>query len=393
VALAFAIVLLSALAAAPTAQAKSYKVLYNFTGGSDGGYPDYGSLVEDKAGDLYGTTWEGGSSDHYGTVFKVTSSGTENVLYSFTGGADGGYPVAGLVLSGNTLYGITSYGGNNACYDGYAYGCGVAFEVNIKTGTETVLHTFTGGSDGGYPKAGLVQDRKGNLYGTTSDGGANSYFGTVFEVDPKTKKETVLHSFGDNDGDYPTSGLTLDPTEKVLFGTALEGGSNGAGVVFSLAIRTRTYNVLYNFTGGSDGGGPWGTLALDPEGNLYGTTNSGGASHAGTVFEVVPRTKKETVLYSFKDEGGDGVPPDSGVIRDKKGNLYGTTSYGGDEGGEGTVFEVVPNTKTETVLHSFDGSDGELPVCGLIQDSKGNLYGTTYEGGSYGAGVVWEITP
>jgi uncharacterized repeat protein (TIGR03803 family) len=368
-------------------------VLYNFTGKPDGANPRYGSLVRDEAGDLYGTTWEGGSSDYYGTVFKVTKSGTENVLYSFTGGADGGYPVAGLVLSGNTLYGITSYGGNNACYDGYAYGCGVVFEVNIKTGAETVLHTFTGGSDGGYPKAGLVQDRKGNLYGTTSDGGANSYFGTVFEVDPKTKKETVLHSFGDNDGDYPTSGLTLNTTETILFGTALEGGSNGAGVVFSLAIRTRTYNVLYNFTGPPDGDAPWGTLALDPKGNLYGTTLSGGSDNCtdgcGTVFEVVPRTKKETVLYSFTG-GASGYYPYSGVIRDNKGNLYGTTFRGGASS-DGTVFEVAEGT--ESVLHSFDGSDGANPFCGLVQDSKGNLYGTTYEGGSDGAGVVWEITP
>jgi uncharacterized repeat protein (TIGR03803 family) len=396
--LVLAIVLFSALVAAPAANGQTYKVLYNFTGGSDGGWPYFGSLVQDKAGNLYGTTVGGGSSG-YGTVFKVTKSGKESVLYSFTGGADGGYPSAGLVLSGNTLYGTTT--------DGGASGDGVVFEVNTKTGTETVLYTFTGGADGAFPYAGLVQDKSGNLYGTTYEGGSRACYqgdggcGVVFQVVPKTKKEIVLHSFDYSDGANPSSGLTLDPTEKALFGTATFGGSSncrgGCGVVFSLTIKSGTYNVLYNFTGSPDGAHPEGTLALGPTGNLYGTTVNGGNDiDAGTVFEVVPKTKKETVLYIFPG-GADGGGP-NGVIRDKKGKLYGTTAGGGTTDA-GTVFEVVPNTKTETVLHSFGGSDGWGPLCGLLQDSKGNLYGTTYAGGSgtgcdsYGCGVVWEITP
>jgi uncharacterized repeat protein (TIGR03803 family) len=393
-ALALVTVLLSALAA-PAAKGQTYNVLYTFTGGSDGAFPYYGSLVQDKAGSLYGTT-QGGGSSGYGTVFKVTQGGTETVLYSFTGGADGGYPYAGLVLSGNALYGNTTYGGSEKCYDGYAYGCGVVFEVNIKARTETVLHTFTGGSDGGYPWASLVEDDKGNLYGTTEDGGASGY-GAVFEVVPKTKKETVLHSLDDKHGAYPYSGLTLNTTERVLFGTTRFGGSSDSGVVFSLAIGTGTYNVLYNFTGWSDGGAPWGTLALDPSGNLYGTTLYGGSDNCtygcGTVFKVVPRTKKESVLYSFPG-GASGYNPYSGVIRDKKGNLYGTALRGGSSdciGGCGTVFDVVKGA--ESVLHTFDGSDGAYPFCGLTMDSKGNLYGTTYTGGSDDWGVVWEITP
>jgi uncharacterized repeat protein (TIGR03803 family) len=382
-ALAFAIVLLPALAASPSAQAQTYNVLHNFTGGSDGGFPLYGSLVHDKAGNLYGTTYQGGGSS-YGTVFKVTKSGKETVLYSFTGGADGGYPYAGLVLSGNALYGTAANGG---------YGYGVVFEVNIKTKSENVLYTFTGGADGAYPFAGLARDKKGNLYGTTNLGGAG--YGTVFEVVPKTKKETVLHSFDYTDGAYPYSGLTLNTTEKMLLGTAAYGGSGtgcslGCGVVFSLTIKTRTYTVLYNFMGSSDGAYPGGTLALDPKGNLYGTTGGGGSgSGFGTVFEVAPKTKKETVLYSFTGRA-DGAAPEGGVIRDKKGKLYGTTESGGTYG-YGTVFELVKGT--ETVLHSFDYSDGSEPFCGLTMDSKGNLYGTTEEGGSSGFGVVWEITP
>jgi uncharacterized repeat protein (TIGR03803 family) len=396
-ALAVMVVLLSALAAAPAANGQTYKVLYNFTGGSDGGDP-YGTLVQDKAGNLWGTTEQGGSSG-YGTVFKLTKSGKETVLYSFTGGADGANPSAGLVLSGNTLYGTTECGGSGSgCSGGGGSGNGVVFELNINTGTETVLYTFRG-LDGAGPSTGLALDDRGNLYGTTSTGGSTNY-GVVFEVVPKTKKETMLHSFDWSDGAYPTS-ARLNTTEEILFGTANAGGSSGAGVVFSLTIKSGTYTVLYSFTGYPDGEYPQGTLALDPKGNLYGTTDWGGDSGCddysgcGTVFEVVPKTKRESVLYSFQG-GTDGGYPHGGVIRDTKGQLYGTTGSGGDLSGCGgygcgTVFEFVK--VTESVLHSFDGSDGAYPSCGLLTDSKGNLYGTTPGGGSYGYGVVWEITP
>jgi uncharacterized repeat protein (TIGR03803 family) len=392
-ALALTIVLLPALAAAPAATGRTYKVLYNFTGGSDGGEPYYGSLVQDKAGNLYGTTTYAGAYG-YGAVFKLTQSGTETVLYSFNGEADGAYPYAGLVLSGDTLYGTTAYGGS-AEGD---FGCGVVFEVNIKTGAETVLYTLTGGTDGAVPVAALVQDRRGNLYGTTlvsGSPGCDGYgCGTVFEVVPKTKKEIVLHSFDNSDGANP-GGLTLDTTEKVLFGKASGGGPSAAGVVFSLTIKTRTYTVLYNFTGSSDGGYPWGTLALDPKGNVYGSTVLGGDADCnapygcGTVFRVVPKTKKEAVLYSFTGDP-DGANPYGGVIRGKNGNVYCTTSSGGFSS-HGTVFELVKGTGT--VLHTFDYSDGAYPLGGLIEDSKGNLYGTANEGGSGYEGVVWEITP
>jgi len=377
--LASVIVLLSVLAAAPAAQGQTYSVLYNFTGGSDGANPLHGSLIEDKAGNLYGTTQYGGSSG-YGTVFKLTKSGTESVLYSFTGGADGAEPYGGVLLSGNTLYGTALSHGS--------FGWGVVFELNIKTGKYTVLYTFTGGADGGQPWAVLVRDKKGNLYGTTAFGGSGS--GTVFEVVPKTKTETVLHSFAGTQETGAFSGLTLSATGRVLFGTTTWGGSSGYGVVFSLTIKTGTYTVLYNFTGSSDGRWPFGTLTLDPKGNLYGTTNLGGTEGYGTVFEVVPKSGKETVLYSFTG-GADGGIPYGGVVRDKKGKLYGNTSQYGESNYYGTVYELAKGK--ESVLHSFDYSDGEYPYGGLLMDSKGNLYGTTYKGGSYGYGVVWEITP
>jgi uncharacterized repeat protein (TIGR03803 family) len=373
-----AAVCVMAILAAPSAQAQTYSVLYNF-GGSAGAGPFFGSLAKDKSGTLYGTTTAGGSSGN-GTVFKLTTSGTESVLHSFTGGPDGGYPYSGVVLSGNTLYGTAAIGG---------FGYGVVFEMNIKSGAETVLYAFTGGADGAYPETGLVRDKNGNLYGTTFWGGANAN-GVVFKLVPRSKRETVLHSFDYTHGANPLSGLTLNKTGRILFGTAVNGGSGATGVVFRLTIKKRAYTVLYNFNGQSGGGGyPSGTLALDPEGNLYGATGSTIYGNPGTVFEVVQKTKREIVLYAFTG-GADGADPEGGVIRDKKGNLYGTTTDGGAKN-YGTVFELVRGT--QTVLHSFDESDGAGPQCGLIEDSKGNWYGTTGGGGSGDDGVVWEIRP
>jgi uncharacterized repeat protein (TIGR03803 family) len=373
-----AFVLLSALAAAPAAEGQSYKVLYNFTGGSDGGYPLYGTPVQDKAGNLYGTTEGGGSG--YGTVWEVVpSSGVETVLYAFTGSTDGAYPYSTLALSGNTLYGTTYYGGS---------GYGVVFAVDIKKKTETVLYTFTGGSDGGYPYGGLVVDKKGNLYGTANSGGVDGY-GTLFKVVPKTKKETVLWGFDDTFGGDPFATLTLTKSDKVLYGTTVSGGSPNYGVVFTLEIGRKAYKMLYNFGGSPDGAYPYGAVGLDSKDNIYGTTEYGGSSYYGTVFEVVPKSGKETVLYNFTG-GSDGGYPYGGITVGKKDVLYGTTYYGGANY-YGTIFEVVKGT--ESVLHSFDYSDGAYPYGGVLANSKGDLFGTTETGGSSGAGVVWELTP
>jgi uncharacterized repeat protein (TIGR03803 family) len=375
IALALAIVLVPAV----VAQAQSYSVLYNFKNGSDGGYPDLGSLVQNKAGNLYGTTYEGGNID-CGTVFKVVpKTGTETVLYNFTCGDDGGFPIGTLFLSGTTLYGTATYGGSSSN--------GVVFTVHIKTGTEKVLYTFTGGADGGSPEGGPILS-KGVLYGTAKSGGTAGY-GVVYKLVVNTGKETVLHNFSYADGGAPLASLTLDSTGKVLYGTTPEGGSGYDGVVFSLTISTGAYKVLYNFTGGADGGFPYGALALDAANNLYGTTLWYGSSTYGTVFKVVPKTAKETVLYNFTG-GADGGNPMGGVVRSNTGNLYGTTDAGGHNG-YGTVFELVKGK--ETVLHSFDYSHGANPYAAVIRDAKGDLFGTGEDGGSGTAGVVWEITP
>lgn len=382
---AFAILLLLLLAATRSARAQTYSVRYNFVGGELGGYPAYGALIHDKTGNFYGTTTSGGSSN-CGTVFEfVPKTGSESVLHSFTCQGDGGYPYAGLVLSGNTLYGTTAAGGSGTCFG--SSGCGVVFALNINEKIITGYHDFLGLSDGAVPYAGLVQDKSGNLYGTTNLGGANDK-GTVFKVVPKTMKVTVLHSFTGSDGAYPYSGLTLNSTGTTLYGTTYQGGSSGNGVVFSLPTKGGTYSTLYNFTGSTDGANPLGTIALDTAGNLYGTTASGGSGY-GVVFEVVPASGTESVLYAFLG-GNDGANPSGGVVRDSSGNLYGTTYYGGANS-YGTVFKLA--TTTKTVLHSFDSSDGQNPLCSVLLDSKGDLFGSTEMGGSIGYGVVWEITP
>jgi uncharacterized repeat protein (TIGR03803 family) len=393
IALGLAIVLLSALAAVPSAPAQTYRVLYNFTNGADGSWPFYGSLVEDKAGNFYGTTEFGGGDDS-GVVFKVVpSTRTVTPLWTFTGGADGGLPTSTLFLWGNMLYGTTLFGGSDQW--------GVVFELNIKTGVEKVLYNFTGGADGGCAWGGPVLN-SGVLYGATGCGGSYGG-GVVYKVVVKTGRETVLHSFGGSDGAESFSSLALDKTREVLYGTAYYGGSSGYGVVFRQDIKTSTYKVLYNFTGPPDGESPFGALALDPDGNLYGTTSWGGTGDCfsygcGVVFKLVPKTGAETVLYSFTG-GADGAFPFGSVIRSKEGKLYGTTECGGFTAcpqGYGTVFEVTEGSAT--VLHTFNYSDGANPFSGVIMDSKRDLYGTTYGGGSGtecggGCGVVWEMKP
>jgi uncharacterized repeat protein (TIGR03803 family) len=325
-----------------------FKVLYSFTGGADGGNP-YAGLIRDAGGNLYGTTTGGGSSNR-GTVFKLTPTGTETVLYSFTGGADGGNPYAGLVRdAGGNLYGTTVAGGgkSSTCF----YGCGVVFKLS-PTGTETVLHSFTRGADGGTPYAGLIQDAAGNLYGTTASGGATSTCGPPY----------------------------------------------GCGVVFKLT-PARTETVLYSFTGGADGAIPFAGLLRDGAGNLYGTTSHGGVSTAacggdcGVVFMVSP-TGIETVLYSFTG-GADGAIAGyqsyAGFVQDAAGNLYSTTPIGGQYK-NGVVFKL-SSAGAETILYSFTGgADGASPVAGLLRDAGGNFYGTTYTGANQ-FGVVFRLTP
>ena len=384
----FALVLAAAFSA-ETANAQTFHLLFQFKSGNDGSQPS-ASLIRDSKGNLYGTTYIDGAYS-YGTVFKVSPTGKETVLHSFTGtGGDGAFLVSPLVrdAAGN-VYGTTVYGG---IYGGNCRGngCGIVFRVG-PTGKETVLHQFTGtAGDGQNPWQGLVRDSAGNLYGTTYSGGAYGW-GTVFKLDT-TGKENVLYSFGATnvDGVYPYTGSLIRDSAGNLYGTTLSDFVQGAGTVFKLD-PSGTETILHTFSFGTeDGNSPFGSLVRDTAGNLYGITNLGGTFGYGTVFKL-DASNSETVLYNFSGAGGDGADPGGGLIRDRAGNLYGTTTSGGGSY-FGTVFKL-DGGGSETILHSFSGSDGNLPAMGLVRDSKGNLYGTTVYGGAHGGGVIFKITP
>jgi uncharacterized repeat protein (TIGR03803 family) len=389
----------------------TYSVLYTFTGGADGANPNYAGpgagLIRDEEGNLYGTAGLGGDySSVYcgsvgcGVVFKIDRTGKETVLHTFTGPPDGAEPTAGLIRdeAGN-LYGTTIGGGSAGL------AAGTVFKVD-RAAKETVLYSFTGGADGNSPYAGVIQDEAGNLYGATIGGGDLSGCfgngcGVVFKLNP-AGRETVLYSFtGGADGDNPGTSLIRDEAGN-LYGTTISGGSDGQGVVFKLD-PTKEETVLYSFTGGADGGGPQG-LIRDREGTIYGVASDGGAFGNGVVFRLDP-AGKETVLYTFTG-GTDGGFPYGTLLRVGS-DLYGTTFFGGNSttlcGGPycGVVFKLDATGK-ETVLHSFTGADGINPYAGLLPDQEGNLYGTTAYGGDLaspaapcygvGCGVVFKLT-
>ncbi|MGH9493455.1 MAG: choice-of-anchor tandem repeat GloVer-containing protein [Candidatus Sulfotelmatobacter sp.] len=349
-------------------------VLHRFAGTGDGVNP-FAGVVRDAKGNLYGVTIIGGAYG-FGAVYQVTPAGVESVLYSFMGGSDGGYPDSNLVLdSAGNLYGTTQF--NNV------------FKLT-PSGTLSVLHAFMG-PDGSAPYGTLIRDAHDNLYGTTQSGGAYNA-GTVFEI-ASTGKETVLYSFtGGADGGYPfNGGLLLAGT--TLYGTTA-GGGTGYGVVYKVTLKA-TESVVYTFLGGTDGDSPEGNLVRDKNGNLFGNTFRGGASDSGTVFQITP-AGTETILHSFGRDGTGGYGPYGGLVADASGNLYGATTYGGNSCGCGTVYKLTPSGK-ETLLYAFKGgADGDDPAGALILDAKGNLYGATYYGGvvgSVGNGVVFKVFP
>lgn len=387
-----------ALLAAQRSDAQTtHIVLHRFAGGTDGTNPNAG-LFLGPDGNLYGTTAEGGTSGKKGagTVFKLDpATGVETVVYRFGGSADGGIPYASLIADAEgNFYGTTASGGDLACNGGK--GCGAVFKLD-HAGNETVLYGFSGSPDGDAPQAGVIRDASGNLYGTTVYDGFWGQ-GIVFRVDA-TGRETIVHQFRNvPDGSTPIAGLILDAGGN-LYGTTDQGGEFAWGEIFRLDKNgQRKKTTLYSFTGGADGARPQAALIQDPQGNFYGTTLLGGSgigfSGYGTVFKLDATTGVETVLHTFSNRGSDGQQPNAALIRDAEGNLYGTTEYGGAFG-YGTVFKLDP-TGIETVLYSFSaGMDGAFPIAGLVRDATGNLYGTTVDGGLgpfYGYGTVFELT-
>jgi uncharacterized repeat protein (TIGR03803 family) len=392
----------------PTGGPRAENTLVNF-GSSTNPTQPYAGLILDKSGNLYGTTELGGAYDQ-GTVFELTrnSSGgwIQTVLYNFTGGGDGGQPAGGLLFdaSGNLL-GTTMFGGTGSCTNG----CGTVFKLAAGNWSESIIYSFSGGSDGAEPYAGLISDSSGNVYGTTLLGGTvnsscSSGCGTVFKLSLSSSdwSETVLHSFvGGNDGESPYAGLIFDSSGS-LYGTTYGGGAYSQGTVFKLtpaAGGSWNERLLHSFRGKSDGGNPYASLIFDQSGNLYGTAFAGAAGY-GVVFELTLTSTgswKEQVLHAFGN--APSANPVAGLTMDTHGSLYGTTMLGGNlsacGGGCGTIFRMVPANGgwTFNPFHVFGrGSDGYHPSGQLVIDSNGTLYGTTQAGGADGGGVVFMVS-
>ncbi len=415
-----ALLVLASLLLGNHAYAATEKILWSFGAGADGVGPNGGLLI-DASGNLYGTTQLGGNNDigrPFGTVFKLTPTGQESVLWNFGLGNDGILPLASVVMdkSGN-LYSTTSRGGlyDNSNND---FG-GTAFELTA-AGQETVLWNFGNGPDGQYLGTGLLIDADGNLFGTTQGGGANGAnfggFGTAFELTP-AGQETILWNFGNGaDGIAPYSNLISDSNGN-LYGATGAGGiydsspdHSKGGTIFKLTpaptaaagkVVGYTESILWNFGNGSDGQLP-NNVIIDADGNLFGTTQSGGLYGGGTVFELTAGGQ-ESILWNFGN-GTDGQYP-LGVIMDAAGDLYGTTSLGGTNSSCsrivqscGTAFKLSPPAApggawTESILWNFgNGTDGFSPSSGLVMDEAGNLYGTTASGGTNFGGTLYELS-
>lgn len=409
VGLALAIVFVITVVARQAAQAQTLNVIHTFTGAGDGANPE-GGVILDRAGDLYGTAFGGGVG--YGIVYEITQSGSGWIvtpIYTFKGGNDGASPVARVILAPDgTLYGTTESGGGGSCNENT--GCGTVFKLSPPTTgcasaicpwTETVLYRFSGGSDGALPRAEVVLDQSGNIYGTTFSGGSSNC-GTVFKLTPSGSgwTESVLYSYPCYPGlqnDYSSPAVIFDRNGN-LYGVTDAGGTYNQGTVFELVPSGSgwTANVLHAFSGEEDGVTPEAALMSDGSGNLYGSTTGSGPNGGGTVFELTPSGSNWTfaVLYSLPGTA-DLLGIWNKLVMDQAGNLYSTTIGRGAYGG-GSVFELTHpgGVWTYTSLHDFTGgSDGWNPYANLVLDTTGNLYGTTFQGGTYGYGVAFEITP
>jgi uncharacterized repeat protein (TIGR03803 family) len=383
-----------------------FKVLHKFHGGNGSGP---GLLIRDATGNLYGLTGSGGAGSNCpygcGTAFKLDRNGKQVWSHNFNG-ANGGAPYGGLLQdAGGDLFGTTFWGGAY-CSLYKSDGCGTVFKLNSGGKKEVKLHNFSAGPDGGDPDhVVLVEDSTGNLYGTTSYGGAGC--GVVFKMN-QAGKETVMYTFTcSSDGAYPLSGVIRDNAGN-LYGTTSIGGDFGWGAVYMID-SSGGETVLYSFTGGADGGIPIDSLIMDEAGDLYGVALQGGNrgcstnATCGTVFELSPASGGgwiESTLYKFCSEKNcaDGGAP-SHLVRDPSGNLYGTALEGGRHPcfgvGCGVVFKLDGSGK-ETVLHSFSGPDGMSPY-GIILGQPGHFYGATTQGGDSscapgGCGLVYSIT-
>jgi uncharacterized repeat protein (TIGR03803 family) len=372
------------------ADTATFDSLYSFGISKDASETPAGGLLA-AYGHLYGTTVGGGPVDA-GTVFEMTYTGSVRLIYAFKGGpngdnlSDGAVPGHGVVALNGKLYGTTQW-------YGHIEGLGTAFEVDPGTGKERVLHHFGAANDGTGPGTMVVFNRQ--LYGTTASGGAYDY-GTVFELNPSTGAEHVVYSFGSTSDDGRTPG-GLIVVGGLLYGiTGFGGGITSSGTIFQLNPKTGKEQVIHRFqggNGGSDGFGPSGAL-VELNHQLYGTTAEGGTAHLGTLYSLDPKTRKVQILYSFG--GGGGAYPNG--LTAWNGMLYGTTNAGGitipqgsAETTGGVAFESSPSGNV-SVLYEFPGGDNGMWPLGGVVAANGSLYGTTESGGGYDFGTAYRIS-
>lgn len=417
---ALAVLLVSTVFGVGTAQAQTFNVIYAFTGGTDGAGPLMGVTL-DRSGNLYGTTGYGGTTGN-GTVFRLSNTNSGWVvtpLYEFQGGSDGSTSNSSISIGRDgALYGATLYGGGAA-------NCGTVFKLQpspMATASasgywnETILHSFTGNmTDGCYPGSNLTWDQAGNFYGTTQIGGANGYnngfqgYGTIYKLAPSGSgwTESILYSFlGGDQGNYPLYSPIVFDNAGNIYGTVNGGGYFGGacevigcGLVYQLTNSggNWTETVLHAFQDGEDGEFPNSGVILDSSGNLYGGAGTGGSGLGGTIFQLTPSSGgwNLNVLVSLQQSSGGAQGVESPLTFDSQGNLYGVTN---DEGpySLGTLFKLTYTSSgwIYTDLHDFTGgNDGALPVGPVVFDSQGNLYAVAILGGSHGAGVVFQVTP
>ena len=379
----FSSVVLAIVFAAWPAHAATENVLLTFT--FDDGYSPTGAqpvtgVIADAAGNLYGTTWAPA------VVYELTPNGdgswTQTILHTFTGTPDGQGPISLIFDGQGNLYGATSYGGAN--------GKGTLFKLTPSQSgwTETIVYNFPGGKNGQFPLGPMILDDAGNFFVVA--------LWNIVEVSPSGSGYTSRKIYGGNEGNA-VRGLTLDASGNIF--------CTSSGTVFELTPNKKggfTTHVLHKFVGGQDDGlyGD-GNPTFDKNGNFYGTTQGGGISGNGTVFEMSPgRHGKwtESIVYSFPS----AASPSSGIVFDAAGNAYGSTSEGG-ESGDGTIFQLAAPIQNGNynLIWSFNGSDGAVPIGSLLLDSAGSIYGATYRGGSEdgdcgataGCGVVFQIAP
>ncbi|MDR3707558.1 MAG: Ig-like domain repeat protein [Capsulimonadaceae bacterium] len=364
----------------------TFTTLYSFTGSADGGTPNCG-LILGSDGSFYGTTQTGGAYGA-GTVFKITSTGAIKTMYSFTGGTDGQGPGAGLVqASDGNFYGSTAGGGT--------YASGTIFRISA-SGSLATLHSFAGGAGGAPPSGNLIEGSDGNFYGVTITGGDTNVnsghgLGTVFKMSP-TGSLTTLYAFtGGSDGSYPWSSL-VEGNDGCFYGTTLQGGditainTLGYGTIFKVTADG-SFSAIYSFTGGMDGASPQQGLILGSDGNFYGTAPWGGASNQGNVFRITPQGTL-TVVCSFTG-GLDGGVPWTGLVSAGDGSYFVSTLTGGVYGG-GTVDEI-SSSGAVTILHSFTGDAYRTYGAAATLGGDGNLYGITWLGGSGAYGTIFRI--